>query len=98
MVTAKIMLAFIFSIVTALGITLIIGAIAAWLVESLWFSRLLVPATFGVAAVGMLWWLLRASSVGGTITRFRYVAISECLAFGVLGMLMAAAEVYSLFD
>ena len=90
--------AFVFSIVAAFGIMLIIGAIAVWLVGSLWFSGLLVPTTFGVAAVGMLWWLLKASSVWDTITRFRYVAISECLAFGVLGMLMAAAEVYSLFD
>ena len=98
MVAAKITSAFVFSIVAALGITLIVGTIAVSLVDNQWFNRLLVPATFVVAEVGMLGWLARASSVGDTVTRFRYVAISECLAFGVLGMLMAAAQVYSLFD
>ena len=49
-----------YSIVAALGITLIIGAIAVWLVDNLWFNRLLVPATFVVAEVGMLGWLARA--------------------------------------
>ena len=44
------------------------------------------------------WWLARASGIGDTITRFRYVVISECVAFGVLGMLIAAANVYSIFD
>ena len=46
MVVGKTTLAFVFSIVAALGITLIIGAIAVWLVDNLWFNRLLVPATF----------------------------------------------------
>ena len=98
MVAGKITLAFVFSIVAALGITLIVGMIAISLVNSLWFNRLLVLATFVVAEVGMLGWLGRASSIGDTITIIRYVVISECLAFGVLGILIAAADVYSIFD
>jgi len=58
----KTTVAFVFSIVAALGITLIIGAIAVWLVDNLWFNWLLVPAKFVVAEVGMLGWLARAST------------------------------------
>ena len=56
----KTTVAFVFSIVVALGITLIIGAIAVWLVDDLLFNRPLVPATFVVAEVDMLGWLARA--------------------------------------
>lgn len=55
-------MAFVFSIMAALGITLIIGAIAVWLVDNLWFSRLLVPDAFVVAEVGIFGWVAGKST------------------------------------
>lgn len=91
-------LAFVLSVVAALALTLLIGTLAAWFIEGLWASRLLVAVTFVVSMAALLGWFASASNVATTIRRFRYAIVTEFLAFGVLGVLVAAEHIYSLFD
>ena len=91
-------LAFVLSVVAALGLMLLIGTLAAWFIEGTWTSRLLVVAVFVVSTTALLGWFASASTVGVTIRRFRYAIVTEFLAFGVLGVLVAAQHIYSLFD
>ena len=91
-------LAFILAAVSAVGVTLIVGTLASWVVEGVWIPRLFVAAAFILSMGALLGWFASARTVGATTRRFRLVVVTEFLAFGVLGVLVAVEYMYSLFD
>ncbi len=97
MVVGQRILAFILATVSAVGVTLIIGASASKVFPEVGIPVLIVAAAFVLSLGALLGWFASARTIGATTRRFRLVIVTEFLAFGILGVLVAVEYVYSLF-